>query len=190
MKLGVPLTLKMRTGWDRTQLNAHKIVSQAQTWRVTNQTWEGSAVAACAIHGRTRAARYTKIADWDYIHKVSASQNKSLPHIPIIGNGDIMSFTDWEERLESESNKGEGEIVTCMIGRGALIKPWICTEIKERRHWDISSSERFEMLKRFANYGLEHFGSDQYGVNNTRRFLLEWLSFLCRYIPFGIYILP
>jgi tRNA-dihydrouridine synthase 3 len=81
-----------------------------------------------------------------------------------------------------------------MVGRGALIKPWIFNEFKTGQLYDISSSgifiwltlERFDMLKNFANYGLEHWGTDTQGVNQTRRFLCEWSSFLYRYVPVGI----
>jgi tRNA-dihydrouridine synthase 3 len=120
------------------------------------------------------------LADWDYIQQVAQSRPEH-PMIPIIGNGDIFSYTDYEEKVSRE-----GIECTAMLGRGALIKPWLPVEIKERRHWDISASERLDMLKDFVRFGLEHWGTDTQGVNNTRRFLLEWLSFLYRYVPVGM----
>lgn len=59
-----------------------------------------------------------------------------FPIPQLIGNGDIFSYTDWNAHMEA----GGGRLTTCMIGRGALIKPWLFTEIKEQRHWDISAS--------------------------------------------------
>lgn len=95
--------------------------------------------------------------------------------IPVFGNGDILSFDDYQRM-----KKICGTVQGVTIGRGALIKPWIFTEIKERRLIDISSAERFDILKKYANYGLEHWGSDTRGVETTRRFMLEWISFLHR----------
>jgi len=172
--LSCPFTIKIRTGWDEKKPFAHKLIPKVQSWGIHG-------LNAIMLHGRSRTQRYSRLANWDYISEVAMSQSDEFPKIPIIGNGDVFSYTDYEEKVERE-----GVQATAMIARGALIKPWLPTEIKEKRHWDISSSERLDMLKEFVKFGLEHWGSDQQGVNNTRRFFLEWQSFLWRYVPVGI----
>ncbi|XP_062597096.1 tRNA-dihydrouridine(47) synthase [NAD(P)(+)]-like, partial [Saccostrea cucullata] len=164
--LDVPLTVKMRTGIFDNKNIAHTVIPKLRDWGVSMVT----------LHGRSREQRYTRLADWDYIDQC-AEAGKPMP---VFGNGDILSYEDLDLHLQNTRVSG------CMVARGALIKPWIFTELKERRHWDISSSERFDMLKRFVNNGLEHWGSDTQGVETTRRFLLEWVSFLYRYIPVGL----
>jgi tRNA-dihydrouridine synthase 3 len=174
--LTCPITVKIRTGWDENKPFAHNLVPKIQRWAMGNN------VGAVMVHGRSRLQRYSKLADWDYIQTVANAQSSDVDRLPIIGNGDIFSYVDYEEKVLAH----EGLSPTAMIGRGALIKPWLPTEIKERRHWDISASERLDILKDFVSFGLEHWGSDAHGVNTTRRFLLEWLSFLHRYIPVGL----
>ena len=99
------------------------------------------------IHGRSREQRYTKLADWDYIGQVV----QSCSPMPMFGNGDVFNYEDYNEFKARSGASG------CMIARGALIKPWIFTEIKEQRHWDISATERLDLIKDYANYGLEHW---------------------------------
>lgn len=129
------------------------------------------------VHGRSREQRYTRQADWQYIRQCA---QEAAP-LPVVGNGDILSYEDYKAAIETCP-----ELASVMIGRAGLIKPWIFTEIKEQKLWDITSSERLEIIRKYVNYGLEHWGSDNKGVENTRRFLLEWLSFLHRYIPVGL----
>ncbi|XP_074659335.1 tRNA-dihydrouridine(47) synthase [NAD(P)(+)]-like isoform X2 [Tubulanus polymorphus] len=164
--MDIPLTVKLRTGVKENDNTAHDLIPMLRD----------SGISLITMHGRSRQQRYTRSADWDYIDTCAKLANP----VPFFGNGDILSYEELNSRLLNT------DVAGCMIARGALIKPWIFTELKEQRHWDISSSERFEMLRRFTNYGLMHWGSDDQGVNSTRRFLLEWLSFLHRYVPVGI----
>jgi len=167
--LSKPLTLKMRTGIYSDKSTAHEIFPLVEKW----------GASALTIHGRSREQRYTRLADWEYIKNCVETVN-----IPVFGNGDIMNYEDYNIQKEKSNVSG------VMLARGALIKPWVFTEIQEQRHWDISAQERLDIVKNFCNYGLEHWGSDDKGVENTRRFLLEWLSFAHRYVPHGILMYP
>lgn len=76
--------------------------------------------------------------------------------IPIIGNGDIFSWDDWRDHqnmLSENLANGDNEVLglcsSAMIARGALIKPWLPKEIKDKANYDISASERLDMLKKF-----------------------------------------
>lgn len=121
------------------------------------ESWGAKAVT---VHGRSREQRYTRQSDWNYIEEC-ASQAKE---IPIIGNGDILSYDDFVE-----VGKVAPSVSSVMLGRGALIKPWIFQEIKQQKPFDISSRERFDIMQKYVNYGLEHWGSDTQGVETTRR---------------------
>lgn len=165
--LSMPFTAKVRTGVYEDKKIAHTVIPKLVEWGASLIT----------LHGRSKEARYTKSANWEYVETCA----KLASPCPVFGNGDVLSYEDYVQRRQLAPT-AQG----AMIGRGALIKPWIFTEIKEQKIWDISSNERFDILKKYTNYGLEHWGSDVQGVENTRRFLLEWLSFLYRYVPVGL----
>ncbi|KAJ2879354.1 tRNA-dihydrouridine synthase 3 [Coemansia aciculifera] len=161
------ITVKIRTGVLKNENVAHKLIPQFEAW----------GAALVTLHGRSRQQRYTKQANWPYIGEC----RQAAARVPLFGGGDVMSWEEYWGHLETEK-QSDG----IMIGRGALVKPWVFKEIEERRVWDISATERLDMLKEFASFGLEHWGTDSQGVSNTRRYLLEWQSFLHRYIPAGI----
>ncbi|KAJ2922913.1 hypothetical protein H1R20_g14189, partial [Candolleomyces eurysporus] len=172
----IPLTVKLRTGVKDGKNTAHKLMPRVAT------EWQAGCIT---LHGRTRQQRYTRLADWDYIKQcVEAVRAKEaeedLTPVPIFGGGDCFSSQDYWEKVEDSGVDG------IMIGRGALIKPWIFTEVKERREWDISARERLDLIRDYCEFGLNHFGSDTTGVNATRRYLCEALSFQYRYVPIGL----
>ena len=163
--LSCPVTVKLRTGRDEKAPTVHRtIVPRLEEW----------GVSAAFIHGRSRQQRYSKTANWDYI-----DQCTRLTGVPIIGNGDIYTHYDYNRAVEHN-------VSGVVIARAALTKPWIFTEIKEQRLWDISSRERLDMLGNFVRFGLDHWGSDDQGVEHTRSFLCHWLSFLYKYVPVGL----
>ena len=109
-KLSIPLTLKIRAGWDQESRNAIEIAKIA----------EGSGVSMLAVHGRTKAEGYRGDADWDVIETIA----KSLS-IPVYGSGDVVDFASAKQRLTSD-------ISGLMIGRAALLKPWVFSEIRAK----------------------------------------------------------
>uniref|UniRef100_A0A7S3VPV2 tRNA-dihydrouridine(47) synthase [NAD(P)(+)] n=1 Tax=Dunaliella tertiolecta TaxID=3047 RepID=A0A7S3VPV2_DUNTE len=172
--MSLPLTIKTRKGYYDDADVTHTFVKNIRSW----------GPIALTLHGRTRQQRYSKLADWDYITRCAEAAAPSK--LQLIGNGDVLSFTDWNEHMRISGDGSSSALASCMIGRGALIKPWLFQEIKEQRHIDISASERLDMLKSFSAAGLQHWGSDTRGVETTRKFLLELLSYLHRYIPVGL----
>lgn len=109
-RISIPLTIKVRTGWDAHTRNTPEVARVAFDEGVT---W-------VAIHGRTRAAAYTGFADWNYIREV-----KSGSPVPIIGNGDISSAAVALERLAGS------DCDAVMIGRGCLKNPRIFQQARD-----------------------------------------------------------
>jgi tRNA-dihydrouridine synthase 3 len=203
----VPITVKIRMGTKDKKPTAEALCQRLILGgqEAQEQGEEPSGVAAITLHGRSRQQRYSRSADWDYIgecatlvsnlEKASAGvadtvrepdardlsssvKSNGLPYF--CGNGDILSHIDYNNAVQHAG------VDSAMIARGALIKPWIFEEIQSQQYLDKSASERLGYIEQFVRNGLEYWGSDEIGVGNTRRFLLEWLSFSCRYIPVGI----
>ncbi|KAH3660358.1 hypothetical protein OGAPHI_006944 [Ogataea philodendri] len=179
----IPVTVKIRMG-----VKDDKPVAENLVRRVLNET----DTAAITLHGRSRQQRYTRAADWEYISKVGAivkdyneqqQENKDETDkqpVYFVGNGDCYTHEDWYKATNDEG------IDSVMVARGALIKPWIFEEVEAQQYLDKSSSERLGYLEKYAKFALQHWGSDEYGVNSARRYLCEFISFTHRYIPVGI----
>ncbi len=154
--IGIPLTIKIRTGWDQNQRNAHEIIQVAYDEGVT---W-------VAIHGRTRSQGYNGLADWDYIKEV-----KEKSPLPIIGNGDITSALMAVERLNTSLCDG------VMIGRGCLKNPWIFSQSQKtlkQENTQLISHEYMPLFEELKESSL-HF-HDEHMTTLTLRKLSSWYS--------------
>lgn len=135
----IPVTAKMRIGWDANHVNAVEVA----------KILEDCGMRAIAVHGRTRAQGYSGLADWDVIGQVADAVK-----IPVIGNGDISSGQDVEVRQAQTNVKG------VMIGRAAMTNPWI---FKEAKHYlatgthaiSASVEDRFLFMRRHCQMAVE-----------------------------------
>ena len=137
----VPVTLKMRMGWDMSSLNAPKLAKIA----------EEIGVAMITIHGRTRSQLFSGKADWRFVKKV-----KDIVSVPVIVNGDIKTIEDVKNAMELSGADG------VMIGRGAYGKPWIIESIKREligeSAIEFSDLEKKEILVKHLDLIVEHYG--------------------------------
>lgn len=106
----VPVTLKMRTGWDDNSRNAPKLAKIA----------ENLGIQMITVHGRTRCQLYNGRSDWQFIRKV-----KDAVKIPVIGNGDVVTVDDAKNLLSTSGADG------VMIGRGSYGRPWFINQAHE-----------------------------------------------------------
>lgn len=151
----IPLTIKIRTGWDQNQRNALDVLRLANDEGVT---W-------VAIHGRTRSQGYSGTSDWNFITEL-AQQSP----LPIIGNGDILSAPQAVQRLNESGCAG------VMIGRGCLKDPWIFWEAMNlwtgmgevpQKDFKAIFSELYDQLSRY--------GEERYVLIQLRKFGM-WYS--------------
>ena len=157
--VNVPVTVKIRSGWDQSSINAVEIAKIA----------EANGASAITVHARTRAQGYAGKADWNIIKEVVNAVD-----IPVIGNGDVVSCYDAKKMLD------ETGCSAVMVGRGLLGNPWLikeCVEYLESGKLPevIDYNEKIDMMEYHLNKLCED-KTEKQAVLEIRNHLLNYLK--------------
>jgi nifR3 family TIM-barrel protein len=150
----VPVTVKMRLGWDDSTRNCVDLA----------RSLESVGVAAIAVHGRTRVQGYTGLADWDDIAAV-----KAAVQIPVFGSGDIRTAGDARRRMAETGCDG------ILLARGMMGNPWLIRQVSALIEGgelvpDLGWAEHVELVRRLVGYVVEHHGETR-GVKLARKYV-------------------
>src|SRR5438874_11939835 len=153
----LPVTLKMRTGWDDNHRNAPALAKIA----------ESCGIRMVTVHGRTRCQFYEGSADWSFVREV-----KEAVTIPVIANGDITSLEEADQALAESGADG------LMIGRGCYGRPWFIAQIiawlrSRRRLPDPPLAAQYRILRHHYEAMLSHYGTP--GIHIARKHI-GWYS--------------
>lgn len=150
-ELSIPVTGKIRLGWD----------DQSRNYLEIAHILEDNGASAVAIHGRTKQQAYKGEADWNPIGEIKAAVK-----IPVIGNGDVKCVADIE-RIKAQTGCD-----AVMIGRAAIGNPWI---FQRKDKAQVTFAERAALIRRHLASMVEYYGSD-YGVILFRKHVVKYIK--------------